>query len=76
MSIFEQIKGIGNKILSKIYGQKMRVGIVVAGEKEVLPSVLPEVTVTPRTIYQKAKADYTPYLVIGGIVIAVILITR
>jgi len=76
MSIIEQIKGIGNTILSKIYGQKMRVGIVVAGEKEILPSVLPEVKVTPRTIYQGAKVDYTPYLVVGGILIAVVLITR
>lgn len=78
MSIFEQIKNIGNNILSKIYGQKMQVGVVVAPQGEPIPT-FPEIKVIPPKIEYglgEAKTDLTPYLLIGGVVLVVLILAK
>ena len=68
-----------NKFISKIYGQPVKLGAVVYPAEKPPPSPIPEVTITPGKVYEygKEKAiDYTPYLIIGGIVVGIILISR
>lgn len=78
MTIFGRILQGTNKLLSTIWDQKVKLGVIVAKQEEKLPSVLPKVTVTaPKIIFgQEGKINYTPYLIAGGVIVGIILITR
>ena len=68
-----------NKFVSKIYGQAVRLGVAVYPAEKPPPTIIPEVTITPPKVYEygKEKAiDYAPYLIIGGIIVGLILISR
>jgi len=79
MNIFGRILQGTNKLLSIAYDQKVKLGLIVAKEEEKLPPVLPKISVTaPKVVFGegKAKVNYTPYLIVGGVVIGIILLTR
>lgn len=68
-----------NAFISKIYGQTVRLGLAVYPAEKPPPPIIPEVTITPPKVYEygKEKAiDYAPYLIIGGVVVVLILISR
>lgn len=68
-----------NKLVSKIYGQAVKIGVAVYPKEKPPPPVLPEITVTPPKVYEYGKekvTDYMPYLIIGGIIVGIILLSR
>jgi len=78
MSIFGRIYRGANKLLSIAYDQRVKLGLIVAKEEEKLPPVLPKITVTaPKVVFgEKEKINYTPYLIVGGVIVGIILFTR
>lgn len=77
MSLLSEVGGFINKTISKIYGQPVKVGAVIVPASQPLPPILPTVTLTPAKLYKYAKSiDWKPYLIVGGVVVGVILLTR
>jgi len=80
VSIWKTIGKAGeviNSTISKIYGQKVKLGVIVAPAEEKLPGILPKISITaPKPYGVEEKLDYTPYLVIGGLVLGIVLLAR
>jgi len=81
MTIFEKIASVAttayssaNKLISKIYGQPVKLGAIVVPEKTKLPAILPEYEV--RVKGQEKPIDWTPYLIVGGVILVIVLISK
>lgn len=83
-SIFTTIGGVIKKIvptinsvISKIYGQKVNLGLAVVPEEVKLPSIIPKIQILPGgMVTAKEEINYTPYLIVGGVIILLILVLR